>query len=43
MSVGKESSREEGIPEGGRDVRGSSDRAGNILHTCVKLSKSVFN
>lgn len=33
MSVGKGSSREEGIPEGGRDVRGSSDRAGNILHT----------
>ena len=33
MSVGKGSSREEGIPEGGRDVRGSSDRAGNILRT----------
>lgn len=43
MSVGKGSSREEGIPEGGREVKGSSDSAGNILQTRVKLSKAGFN
>lgn len=43
MSAGKGSSREEGIPEGGKEVGGSSDSAGNILQTRVKPSKAGFN